>query len=51
MRVNRTKAPPLGSGERFNSLVKQLSSSKRPSKPHPLAEHVMRKKYGKKKVK
>lgn len=48
MRVNRLKAPPIGKGERFSSLVKQLSSKKGISPPSPLASHVTRKKYGKK---
>lgn len=45
-----SKKSPVASGERFQSLVKQLSSRKGLVKPHPLATEAGKKKYGAKRI-
>ena len=43
------KKPPLGTGERFSMLKKQLSARKGVKNPGALAAWIGRRKYGKKK--
>lgn len=45
--MNEKKKPPLGSGERFESLTRSLAA-KGVDDPKALAAYIGRKKYGKK---